>query len=59
MREVLLAVGKSVGLNLAVLAIWYILEYRQFKELQWNRKCDDLVWVIYIVIIAILFYKKG
>lgn len=58
MREVLLAVGKSVGLNLAVLAIWYILEYQQFKELQWNRKCDDVVWVIYIVVVAILFYKR-
>lgn len=41
MREVLLAVGKSVGVNLAVLAIWYIVEYWQFKELQWDRRCDD------------------
>ena len=36
-------------INLAITTIWYRLEYQQFGELQWNRKCDNVVSVLYFI----------
>lgn len=49
---------KAVILNLAIYSIWYYLEYKQFGTLQWNRKCDDVVSVIYFLLTWYLFAKK-
>lgn len=43
--------------NLAIWAIWYLYEYREFGELQFNRECDNIVAVLYFVLTAVLFYK--
>ena len=48
---------KTVIINLARTAIWYAYEYEQFGELQWDRKCDLVVSVIYTVVIWILLLQ--
>ena len=42
-------------LSLSILGIWYLLEWYQFKELQWNRKCDYVVFVLYFIVLLIVF----
>lgn len=51
------AFWKSVIINITIAAVWYWSEYRQFGALQWNRKCDNLIWAIYFVIIWYLIYR--
>lgn len=48
---------KATLLNLSVLAVWYLLEYAQFGELQWGRVGDDAVAAIYFVATYLLFRK--
>lgn len=48
---------KAVIINLAVIAVWYHCEYSQFKELQWDRKCDAVVATIYFMIIWFLLLQ--
>lgn len=48
---------KAIIINLAITAIWYQYEYRQFKELQWDRKCDAVVSTVYFFVIWILLMK--
>lgn len=49
---------KSLIINLAVTAIWYIAEYKQFGELQWNRWGDNIVGAIWILILWWAFHKN-
>lgn len=51
------ALSQSVVINLAITAIWYFLEYKQFGQLQWNRKCDNIVWIIYVFVIWWALHK--
>ena len=44
-------------INLAITTIWYRLEYLQFGEFQWNRKCDNVVSVLYFIALWIGFSK--
>ena len=44
-------------INLAITTIWYRLEYLQFGELQWDRKCDNVVGVLYFIALWIGFSK--
>ena len=44
-------------INLAITTIWYRLEYLQFGELQWNRKCDNVVSFLYFIALWIGFSK--
>ena len=44
-------------INYAISAIWYIAEYKQFGELQWNRKCDSIVSTLYLIALWIAFGK--
>ncbi len=48
---------KALVLNLAILAIWYMLEYAQFGELQWGRTGDDAVGLIYFLVTYLLLRK--
>lgn len=48
----------AMVINLAVTAIWYQYEYQQFKELQWNRKCEVVVSTIYFLIIWYLIATR-
>lgn len=51
------ALIKSIIINMAVIAIWYTIEYKQFGELQWNRWGDDVVGLIYIFILWWAFHE--
>lgn len=39
-----MAAIKALVVSCAISAVWYALEFEQFGELQWNRKCDRIVW---------------
>lgn len=44
-------------ISFAIMSIWYRTEYEQFGELQWNRKCDDIVCLLYFIALWIGFSK--
>lgn len=48
---------KALIIQLAITAIWYYFEYKQFHELQWDRKGDNIVSVLYFIVIWYLIYK--
>ena len=50
-----MAIVKAFITNLAVLATWYGMEWVQYGELQWDRKCDSAVWWVYFIILCYLF----
>ena len=47
----------STLISLAITAIWYILEYQQFGELQWGRQCDEVVFLLYFIALCVGFSK--
>ena len=47
----------ALVINYAISAVWYIAEYKQFGELQWNRKCDNIVSTLYLIVLWIAFGK--
>lgn len=51
----ILAFIKALIVSFAVSAVWYGFEWMQFKELQWNRECDEVVFFLYFVILWYLF----
>lgn len=48
---------KALIINYAITAVWYAEEYRQFGKLQWDRNCDNLVWILYLIALTYAFYK--
>ena len=52
-----MALIKALVVNLAVAAIWFITEYRQYGELQQDRKCDNIVFFLYFIILWYLFSR--
>ena len=48
---------KALTVNLAISAIWYGLEWKQYKELQWDRNCDNTVWLLYLLVLWYLFAR--
>lgn len=55
---IMVAFIKAVVLDLAIYAVWYYLEYKQFGTLQWDRKCDDVVGILYFLLTWYLLAKK-
>lgn len=55
MRALLLA----LVISLAKIAVWQILEYWQFGELQQDRQCDNVVAILYFLTIWFLLAKIG
>ena len=51
------SIFNAVITNLAIWAVWYLCEYREFGELQFSRECDNIVAVLYFVLTVVLFYK--
>ena len=47
----------STLISLAITAVWYILEYKQFGELQWGRQCDEVVFLLYFIALCVGFSK--
>lgn len=54
-----MALMKALMVNMAISIIWYELEWAQYKELQWNRVCDNVVWVLYLLVLWWLFAKQN
>lgn len=46
---------KAILANYLMLIPWRFFEYLQFGELQLNRHCDDVVWLLYFIILYIAF----
>lgn len=46
-----MALIKELTVNMAISAVWYGLEWMQYKELQWCRVCDNVVWLLYLMIL--------
>lgn len=57
MQKDIKALWKSIIVNLAVTAIWYAVEYEQFGTLQWDRWGDNIIGVLYILIIWQMFRR--
>lgn len=57
MQRDIKALWKSIIVNLAVTAIWYAAEYEQFGTLQWDRWGDNIIGVLYILILWWMFRK--
>lgn len=50
---------KAFIVSMAVSAIWYGLEWIQYRQLQWDRLCDDVVWILYLIVLWYLFAVQG
>ena len=50
---------KALLVSCAILAIWYALEFEQIGELQWDRKCDGIVWWLYFFALWYLFAHQN
>lgn len=46
---------QALMVNLAITEIWYMTEWAQFEELQWDRKCDNIVSLLYFLVLWALF----
>lgn len=44
-----MALIKACVVSFAISAVWYAFEWIQFKELQWDRQCDNVVFVLYLI----------
>lgn len=53
-----MAVVKALIVSSAITAVWYALEFKQFGELQWNRKCDNAAWWLYFIALWYLFARR-
>lgn len=49
---------KATIVSLAISCIWYGFEWIQFHELQWDRKCDNVVFVLYFIVLWYLFSNQ-
>lgn len=49
---------KACIVSLAISAVWFVLEYAQFGELQGNRECDNVVFILYLIALWYAFSKQ-
>lgn len=52
---------KAYSTSISISVVWAVLEYIQFGELQDNRICDNVVFVLYLFALWYAFsqnYKK-
>lgn len=47
----------ALVISLIIWIIWTAIEFIQFGEIQNNRICDDVVFKLYYIILAIAFSK--
>lgn len=50
------AVSKAFIHMLALLAIWYGLEFAEFGTLQWDRTCDEIIGTIFFFVLWRAYY---
>lgn len=46
-------------ISLSITAVWYVYEYKQFGELQWDRECDSIVSILYFIALWIAYSKRS
>lgn len=49
---------KAFAVSLLIAPIWMASEYQQFGELQFDRKCDNAVWLLYMAALTFAFASK-
>lgn len=54
-----MALVKALIVNMAIASVWYGMEWMQYRELQWDRKCDNVVGILYLVVLWYLFAHQG
>lgn len=57
-KKIYRSLFKAYFTMLLVSFLWYWLEYNEFGELQWDRGCDNVVTLVYMMILWYLFYHK-
>lgn len=51
------ALWKATIHMLAICALWYGLEFMQYGTLQWDRQCDNVIGVIFLVVLWYAYHK--
>ena len=46
-------------ISLSITAVWYVYEYKQFVELQWDRECDSIVSILYFIALWIAYSERS
>ena len=54
-----MAFFKACVVSLAISSVWFVLEYAQFGELQGDRECDNIVFVLYLMALWYAFSRKS
>lgn len=50
-----MAFVKAFIVSMAISAFWYAFEWMQYGELQWDRQCDNVVSLLYFIVLWWLF----
>lgn len=50
---------KALVVSMVISAVWYGMEWMQYQELQWDRKCDNVVWALYLAVLWWLFAHQN
>ena len=50
---------KALVVSMAISAVWYGMEWMQYQELQWDRKCDNVVWALFRAILKTIRKRAG
>lgn len=44
---------------LAISALWYGLEFMQYGTLQWDRQCDNVIGIIFLVVLWYAYHQNN
>ena len=42
---------------LAISALWYGLEFMEYGTLQWDRQCDNVIGIVFLVVLWYAYHK--
>ena len=51
------ALWKATIHMLAISALWYSLEFMQYGTLQWDRQCDNVIGIIFLVVLWYAYHQ--
>lgn len=51
------ALWKATIHVLAISALWYGLEFMQYGTLQWDRQCDNVIGIIFLVVLWYAYHQ--
>lgn len=49
----MMSIGESVVINMSILALWLIIEYKEYNELQLKRKSNNIIFLVYCTVVSI------